>query len=208
MYTPKLNRNENTAEITDFIRHHNFGVLISHTGEKFWGTHIPLEISDDASLLHGHIAKANPQWRNFNTNEEVMAIFTGPHAYISSSWYDHENVPTWNYIAVHVYGTIRIIEGDLLYQSLKKLVDKHEKHSAHPVSMETMSPDYVKKSMQGLVGFEIAITNIEASYKLSQNRDAKNYNAIINELEKRNDPGAVQVAEAMKKNTTLTQIKS
>jgi transcriptional regulator len=208
MYTPKQNRNENTAEIIDFIKHHGFGVLVSHTGEKFWGAHIPLEISEGGDFLHGHVAKANPQWRSFKENEEVMAIFTGPHAYISSSWYDHENVPTWNYIAVHVYGTIRIIEGDLLYQSLKKLVDKYEKKSAHPVSIETMSPDYVKKSMQGLVGFEITVTNIEASYKLSQNRDTKNYNVIIDELEKRSDPSSNQIAEVMKKNTTLTQNKS
>jgi transcriptional regulator len=201
MFIPGYYKNENTAEVKDFIRHHGFGVLITHTGKKLWGTHIPLELSGDGNHLLGHISRANAQWRNFTGGEEVMAIFTGPHAYISSSWYDHENVPTWNYIAVHVYGTIRIIEGDLLYQSLKRLTDKYEKESENPVSLERMSPDYIKKAMLGLVGFEITITNIEAAYKLSQNRDRKNHEAIIHQLEKRNDHDSLQVAEAMKKNT-------
>jgi transcriptional regulator len=200
MFIPAQYKNENTTEVKDFIRHHGFGVLITH-GEKLWGTHIPLELSEDGNHLHGHISKANAQWRNFKSGEEVMAIFTGPHAYISSSWYDHENVPTWNYIAVHVYGTIRTIEGDLLYESLKRLTNKYEKSSADPVSLERMSPDYIKKAMLGLVGFEITITNIEAAYKLSQNRDRKNHEAIIHQLEKRNDHDSLQVAAAMKKNT-------
>lgn len=131
----------------------------------------------------------------------MLAIFTGPHAYISPSWYDHENVPTWNYIAAHVYGKISLIEGEKGYQSLKQLVDKYEAASAHPVSLENMSPDYVKKAIQGLVCFEITITNIEGTYKLSQNRDEKNHQTIIQELEKRNDAGSLQVAAEMKKRT-------
>ena len=102
---------------------------------------------------------------------------------------------------MHVYCTIRIIEGDLLYQSLKRMTDKYEKNSANPVSLERMSPEYVKKAMLGLVGFEIMITNIEAAYKLSQNRDRKNHESIIHELEKRKDHDSLQIAEVMKKNT-------
>jgi len=162
-------------------------------------THIPLELSEDETKLRGHIAKANPQWKNFQNNSEVMVIFPGPHAYVSSSWYDHENVPTWNYIAVHVYGKIQIIEGDELYSALKQLVDKYEKTSAYPVSIEKMSPEYVRQSIQGLVGFAIEITSIEAAYKLSQNRDRKNYVNVINELEKRGDHGSKSIAAEMKK---------
>jgi transcriptional regulator len=128
-----------------------------------------------------------------------MIIFPGPHAYVSSSWYDHENVPTWNYIAVHVYGKIKIIEGEELHAALKQLVDKYEKGSEHPVSIEKMSPEYVRQSIRGLIGFEIDITSIEASYKLSQNRDKKNYMNIINELEKRGDHDSKSVAAEMKK---------
>ena len=199
MFVPKYAHNNDDSEIKEFIKQNSFGILISHSSGKMIATHIPLEFSKDGSKLLGHISKANPQWKNFETDSEVLVIFSGPHAYISSSWYDHENVPTWNYIAAHVYGKIDIMEGDALYQSLKHLVEKYETSSSNPISMEKMSPDYVRKSMQGLVGFEISITSIEASYKLSQNRDQKNHTQIIHELEKRNDPGSRQTASEMKK---------
>lgn len=199
MFIPTHFRNTNVAEVKEFLRQHSFGILVSHTGEKLWGSHIPLELTSDEKFLHGHISKGNSQWKNFRNDDEVMAIFTGPHTYVSSSWYDHENVPTWNYIAIHVYGKVRLIEGEELFLSLKNLMDKYEKDSRHPVSMESMSPEYLQKSILGLVGFEIAITNIEAAYKLSQNRDAKNYASIIHELEKRKDYDSHLVADQMKK---------
>lgn len=199
MYVPKQFRNNDASTINDFIRHHGFGILVSESDNRIVATHIPLELSEDETKLRGHIARANPQWKNFQNNSEVMIIFPGPHAYVSSSWYDHENVPTWNYIAVHVYGKIKIIEGDELYSALKQLVDKYEKASEYPVSVEKMSPQYVRQSIKGLVGFEIEITSIEAAYKLSQNRDRKNYINIINELEKRGDHDSKLVAAEMKK---------
>jgi transcriptional regulator len=165
-----------------------------------WSLHIFLwNFLKGDTKLTGHISKANPQWKNFANNSDVMVIFPGPHAYVSSSWYDHENVPTWNYIAVHVYGKIKIIEGEQLYNALKQLVNKYEHGSEHPVSIEKMSPQYVRQSIQGLVGFEIEITSIEAAYKLSQNRDRKNYVNVINELEKRGDHDSLSVAAEMKK---------
>ena len=199
MYVPKQFRNNDASTINDFIRHHGFGILVSESDNRIVATHIPLELSEDETKLRGHIARANPQWKNFQNNSEVMIIFPGPHAYVSSSWYDHENVPTWNYIAVHVYGKIKIIEGDELYSALKQLVDKYEKASEYPVSVEKMSPQYVRQSIKGLVGFEIEITSIEAAYKLSQNRDRKNYINIINELEKRGDHDSKLVAAEIKK---------
>jgi transcriptional regulator len=158
-------------------------------------------LSEDGEKLFGHISRANPQWRNFNEQGEVLAIFSGPHAYISSSWYNHENVPTWNYIAVHVYGKIRMIEGKELFESLRHLVDKYEKKSEHPVSVDKMSPEYVERSMKGVVGFEISISHMEAAYKLSQNRDKVNHEAIIGQLEKRNEGDDLRVADAMRKNS-------
>jgi transcriptional regulator len=201
MYIPKYAQNNEVSAIKEFIRQNSFGILISQSDQKLMATHIPLEFSSDESKLLGHIAKANPQWKKFDEQNEVLAIFSGPHAYISSSWYDHENVPTWNYIAAHVYGGIRIIEGDELLQSLKHLVDKYEASSTHPVSLEKMSPGYVEKSILGLVGFEISVSRIEATYKLSQNRDQKNLHHIIQELENRNDHRSLQVAAEMKKHS-------
>lgn len=199
MYAPKYARNIDPASISEFIKQHGFGIIVSQWSGKLLATHIPLELQNESKLV-GHISRANPQWKNFETGREVLAIFSGPHAYISSSWYDHENVPTWNYMAVHAYGNIRLIEGDELLDSLKNLVDKYEAGSQNPVSIERMSPDYVSKSLKGIVGFEITITSMEASYKLSQNRDKKNQLSIITELERRNDPLSVSVAAEMKKN--------
>jgi len=199
MYAPKQFRNNDASTINDFIRHHGFGILVSQSDGRMVATHVPLELSEDETKLTGHIARANPQWKNFDNNSEVMIIFPGPHAYVSSSWYDHENVPTWNYIAVHVYGKIKIIEGEVLYSALKQLMDKYERTSEHPVSVEKMSPEYVRQSIKGLVGFEINITSIEASYKLSQNRDQKNFANVINELEKRGDHDSKSIAAEMKK---------
>ena len=205
MYTPKYAQNTDLDSIREFIKQNGFGILVSQSAQKIVATHIPLQFSPDGSKLLGHISKANQQWKNFTDQHEVLAIFSGPHAYVSSSWYDHENVPTWNYIAAHVYGRIRMIEGNELYESLKNLLDKYEAASENPVSMRSMSPEYVRKSIQGLAGFEISITSIEAAYKLSQNRDHKNQLRVIHELEKRKDAGSLKVALEMKKNMTNTK---
>ncbi len=200
MYTPKDFRNGDEAVVKDFIRKNSFGILVSQSDGKLWATHIPMILSGDDKKLSGHVAKGNKQWKDFKNGSEVMAIFSGPHSYISSSWYDHENVPTWNYIACHVYGNIRIIEGDELYQSLKVLVDKYEKNSAQPIAVEKFTPSFLKHELQGIVGFEIEITKMESSFKLSQNRDDKNHEAIISHLEKNKDENSREIALAMKSN--------
>lgn len=202
MYSPAFAKNNDDASIKEFIKQNGFGILVSQAEQRLIATHIPLIFSTDETKLLGHISKANPQWNKFNGDSEVLVIFSGPHAYISSSWYDHVNVPTWNYIAVHVYGKVKIIEGNELYQSLKHLVDKYETKSDNPVSIEKMPAYYVSKSMKGLVGFEIMISSIEATYKLSQNRDNKNHQNIIDELLKTADHGSHLIAQEMKKNIT------
>jgi transcriptional regulator len=129
MYTPDIYKNEDPESIRAFLKENSFGILINQTNGKLCATHIPieLEINDDGKeILQGHISKLNPQAEGFTENDQVLAVFSGPHGYISSSWYDHENVPTWNYIAVHVYGRIKIVNEDTTTQQLKKLVDKYE----------------------------------------------------------------------------------
>ncbi len=201
MYIADQYQNTDPKDIQAFIAQYSFGILVNQTEGKLWATHIPLEMDFNESgqqVLQGHISKENPQWKGFAENDQVLAIFSGPHAYISSSWYDFENVPTWNYSAVHVYGKVRIIEGDALVAHLAKLVDKYEATQEKPVSVAGFS----KKTMmqtRGIVGFEIAIDDIQAVRKLSQNRDEKNFNTIISELEKTGNPDAVAVAADMKK---------
>jgi len=202
MYIPELYKNENPEEIRDFIKRNGFAVLVNQTGGKLWATHIPLVLdvtTDGNEVLVGHVSKLNPQAESLKDDAEVLVIFSGPNAYISSSWYDHENVPTWNYMAVHVYGTVRLYNSEEAILSLKKLVNQYESKSEKPVRIEDLSEKTMREA-QGIVAFEIAITAIEAVKKLSQNRDDKNHENIVTALQKTNDNQAVAVAEAMQKN--------
>ncbi|TRX36549.1 FMN-binding negative transcriptional regulator [Flavobacterium sp. ZT3R18] len=199
MYIPDLYKNEDKESIRKFLKENAFGLLINQTNGKLWATHIPLELDynkEGSAILMGHISKENPQWTAFESNDQILAVFMGPHSYISPSWYDHENVPTWNYTAVHVYGKIKIIEGDAVIDSLTKLVDKYEKNSKCPVRVADLS----KKTMmqtRGIVAFEIKIEEIQAQTKMSQNRDDKNYTNIISELEKTENQQSMAVAKEM-----------
>jgi transcriptional regulator len=201
MYIPELYKNENQEEITQFLQENSFGILVNNTNGKLWATHIPLEIDQNESgkpILFGHISKENPQWESFESDANVLAIFSGPHSYISSSWYEKENVPTWNYIAVHVYGKIKIIEGDAAITSLKKLTDKYEANAKNPVRIEELSEKTIRQA-SGIVAFEIEIESIEAVKKMSQNRNEKDFGNIIAELEKIENANSREVANLMKK---------
>jgi transcriptional regulator len=201
MYIPELYKNENQEDIQNFIHQNGFGILVNQTNGKLWATHIPLllEEKDGKQILVGHVSKINPQVESFQVNDEVLAIFSGAHSYISSSWYDHENVPTWNYLAVHVYGKLTIYNHEQAVDSLKRLVDKYEAKSKNPIRIEDLSSKTMREA-RGIIAFEIEITAIEAQKKLSQNRDDKNYKNIISELEKTNDTQAIAIANEMKKN--------
>src|SRR6218665_176644 len=201
MYIANGYQNENDSEITTFLQGNSFGILINQVDGKPWATHIPLELDvneNGQKVLYGHLAKENPQWQSFNSNDKVLAIFSGPHAYISSSWYDHENAPTWNYVAVHIYGLIKIIEGEAMLVALKKLVDKYEATSANPVRIETLSKRTMMQT-RGIVAFEIVIEDIQAVKKMSQNRNEKDHQNIISDLEKTGNPQAAAVATIMSK---------
>lgn len=200
MYIPELYKNENQEEIHQFIHDNGFALLINQVEGKPWATHIPLVLESNENgkeILVGHISSENPQAKNLRNDDEVLAVFSGPHTYISSSWYDHENVPTWNYIAVHIYGKINILNHEQAVHSLKKLVDKYEATSEKPIRVEDLSEKTMRQA-RGIVAFEIEITSIEAKKKLSQNRDEKNYQNIISELEKRGDFQSIEVANEMK----------
>ncbi|AZQ57782.1 FMN-binding negative transcriptional regulator [Maribacter sp. MJ134] len=202
MYIPTQYRNENLSEVKEFLERNSFGILVSQVDGKPWATHIPLELDTDKDgndILVSHIAKANPQWTQFSEQTEVLCIFNGPHSYISSSWYQEEEVPTWNYIAVHVYGTLKIIDEAAVLDSMHKLVNKYEKNSACPVAIENLSPKTMRQ-IKGVVGFKIRITDIQAAKKLSQGRE-HDHPRIIEELNKR-DAQAASVASAMTKSNS------
>ncbi len=205
MYIPDLYKNENQEEIQNFLHENGFAILINQTNGKLWATHIPLILDKNdlgKDILIGHVSKENPQGESFSNNTDVLAVFSGPHSYISSSWYDHENVPTWNYLAVHVYGKVKVLNHDEAVNSLKKLVDKYEKNSKNPVRVEDLSKQTMMQA-RGIIAFEIEITSIEAVKKISQNRDKKNHENIISELEKTEDYNAKQIANEMKKSNKI-----
>ncbi len=200
MYIPSPYVNENIAEVKEFLVDNSFGILVNQVDGRPWATHIPLELDVDLEgndILVGHIAKSNPQWRYFKDDTQALCIFNGPHSYVSSSWYKDEEVPTWNYIAVHIYGTLKIQDEQALLASLHKLVDKYEADSKEPVSSRNMSPKTIRQ-VKGIVGFEITIEDIQATYKLSQGRE-HDHPKIISELEQREHSGSTAIAKCMRK---------
>ena len=200
MYIPHQYKNEDVSEVKEFLKQNSFGILINIVDGKPWGTHIPMELEIDIAgkdVLMGHLAKANPQLKNFEDNSEVLCIFNGPHSYVSSSWYQEEEVPTWNYIAVHVYGRLKIITGEVLLGHLEKLVDKYEVGSENPVKIENLSKNTMRQ-IKGVVGFQIEINDIQAAYKLSQGRE-RDHKKIIAELRKLDHSGSEAIANEMLK---------
>lgn len=204
MYIPDIYKNNNPEEIRSFLKANAFGILVTHKDGKSVATHIPLEwaVKDNGTeILHAHISKANEQVDHLHDGLEVLCIFNGPHSYVSSSWYDFEEVPTWNYIAVQVRGTITILDEEGLRASVKALMDKYESPQKNPIDMEQLS-DKTMRQMNGIIGFELEIKSIEAAYKLSQNRDDKNHTAVVDSLRENANPGEKAIADAMEKQRT------
>ena len=200
MYISKLYREEDRAKILEFLRQNEFATLVTYDGEKPVASHLLMEAVDDGEKLfiNGHMSKANPLWKTFEKNPEVLVIFQGPHTYISPTWYNHVNVPTWNYQSVHIYGNPRIVtDRKETYEMLSRLIAGNEGNPSY--RMETLPPDFVEKEMKGIVAFQVEVTRIEANYKLSQNRDDESYWSVVSHLEEREDEMSHGVAEAMRR---------
>tara|TARA_R110002051_G_scaffold152555_1_gene225148 strand:- start:1441 stop:2049 length:609 start_codon:yes stop_codon:yes gene_type:complete len=201
MYIPAHYKNENIDEVKEFIEKNSFGILVNQVKGRPWASHIPLELDVDRygrDVLVGHISKANLQLEDFKEEQEVLCIFNGPHSYVSSSWYKEEEVPTWNYIAVHVYGTLQLLDESAVLESLHKLVDKYERASTDPISIDNLSHNTMRQ-IKGVIGFQIVIKDIQAAYKLSQGRKDDHPN-IIHELKKTGCPGSIAIADHMNDN--------
>jgi transcriptional regulator len=187
MYSPSYNRLEDRAELMEFMRGNSFALLVTGTGGTLHASHLPVQIRGDKNIvLDMHMAKTNPQWQEF-FDDEVMVVFSGPHAYVSPRWYEEqERVPTWNYAAVHAYGVPKLID------------DSSLKHASQRRLVETLDPQwlprfdalraaYVEKMLDGIVNFEIEVTRLETRWKLSQNRSRREQELIARQLEKSGD---------------------
>ncbi|GAB3056653.1 FMN-binding negative transcriptional regulator [Virgibacillus ainsalahensis] len=200
MYTPKYYRVTDIDEIKAFIQRNAFGTIVTTEQGKPVATHLPLELhkQGDDYYITGHFAYANQQWKTLEeNNEHVLVMYQGPHAYISSSWYKQDDVPTWNYQSVHIYGTARIMSEQELKEDLKLLLQKYEQHREHAAVWENLSPQ-TKKQIKGIVGFKMIVQEVQAAYKLSQNRSEEDYHNIIDQLNEEEDLNAHQLAEVMK----------
>lgn len=183
MYVPKHFAVTDRAELARFIEAHAFGILISVANGEPIATHVPFVIlSHGEHLTLGlHVARANPHWQMLE-GADVLAIFQGPHAFVSASWYEQPklSVPTWDYSAVHCRGRASIAGDETTERILRALVAQHEGESGW--SMDDAEPQYLERMKRGIVGIELAVASIEGAYKLSQNRSAAERARVAAEL--------------------------
>lgn len=198
MYIPKYYKENDIQEIKSFMLEHQFVTIITNDGVKPIATHVPINIHEKNGALYitGHCAKNNDQWRLLKQASNVLIIFQGPHAYISSTWYEKEDVPTWNYQSVHVYGDSRLLSESELIEDLTHLLNKYEGHRDNGATWDNMSEN-TRKQINGIIGFEIEIKEIQAAYKLSQTRNDKEKNNIISKLKESGDHLDVAIANIM-----------
>lgn len=182
------------------MRANPFAILVSSTDDGPFATHLPVFVSATGEhlLIRGHVAKANPHWRYLEGQASCLTIFHGPHAYVSASNYvTRENVPTWNYGAVHVYGNARVFKSpEDLQGVLHQLIGRFE--AAYADQWASLSETYRERMLSHIVGFEIAVTKIEAKFKLSQNRTKEEQSNVITSLEKAEDTAISGVSRLMR----------
>jgi transcriptional regulator len=195
MYSPTYNRVEDRAELLAFMRANSFAVLVTGTGGTLHASHLPVMIREAERhfVLDMHMAKNNPQWQEF-FDDEVMVVFSGPHAYVSPRWYEEaERVPTWNYAAVHAYGVPKLIEDRKhKHQNQRELVRILDPQWLP--KFDALRPEYVEKMLDGIVNFEIEVARLETRWKLSQNRSKREMELIAAALDKSNDSAERQLA--------------
>jgi transcriptional regulator len=188
VYSPSYNRVADRAELLAFMRANNFPVLVTGTGGILHASHLPAMVASEEPLkLDMHMARNNPQWKEFFDDQEVMVVFSGPHAYVSPRWYEEkERVPTWNYAAVHAYGLPRLIEDSKnKHESQRRLVAAMDPQWLP--EFDKLSPKYVTMMLEGIVNFEITVTRIETRWKLSQNRSRREMELIAAQLDQSPD---------------------
>src|SRR5581483_4628579 len=184
VYVPEHFRVEDRQKAIHFMRENPFAVLVSTAADGPFATHVPVVIREQGEqiLIRGHVAKANPHWRYLEQQPNCLMIFHGPHAYISPANYStRENVPTWNYGAVHAYGDARVFaETPELLAMLHDLIPTFE--AAYEAQWNSLSEAYRTRMLNHIVGFELAVTEMQAKFKLSQNRTRDEQQKVIESL--------------------------
>ncbi|MDQ0198270.1 FMN-binding negative transcriptional regulator [Neobacillus ginsengisoli] len=200
MYIPAHFKIKDETLAFDIMKKHSFATFFSqHNGMPF-ATHLPLILNKDNSYLYGHFARPNPQWEDIK-NQTVLAIFHGPHCYISPSWYETDiAVPTWNYVTVHVYGEVELLEDEHeLMSSLHDMVLKYEAPDSS-YRLQDVDAEFLAGMNKGVKGFKIKINKIEGKAKLSQNHPLQRQELIVNQLEQISNTDEQQISLLMKAN--------
>ena len=199
MYIPKHYLTENEDEIIMFMQEYSFATIISLTNDKPYGTHLPfvIEKREDKIILTSHFAKANDQWKNIET-KTVLVIFSEPHAYISPRYYEkQQNVPTWNYMSVHAYGQSKIItDQKFSFEILEKMIATYDPEYKN--QWDSLPQGYKTGMLNGIVPFEITVTELQGKKKLSQNKTANERQNIIQAFEKGTNSNEQIIAKLMK----------
>jgi transcriptional regulator len=201
MYIPPAFREDDLATLHALMRDYSFAVLVTQQGGAPVATHLPLLLDagrGSYGTLLGHVSRANAQWTSFLGEQEALAIFQGPHAYITPSWYEPGlNVPTWNYTAVHAYGKPRVIEDQAALVGLLHVsIQTYESGFERPWQLN-MPENAFQGKLKGIVGFEMEITRLEGKFKLSQNRSETDQARVVCELQESRDAVSAEVGSLM-----------
>lgn len=188
MYVPSQFREERVPMLHETIERIGFGTLVTLGADGMTASHVPMLIAAAPApfgTLSGHLARANPQWRTALADQEALAIFTGPHAYITPSWYETKRqtgkvVPTWNYVAIHAYGRLRFIDDpERARTNVTGLTNRHEAGAAVSWQVTDAPADYIDAMLKAIVAFELTITRLEGKWKMSQNRPAEDRAGVV-----------------------------
>lgn len=202
VYLPKHFTEDDPSILAEVIERNSFATLITQGKDGLTASQLPF-MYERAAGPHGtllcHLARPNPQVADLKEGREVLVVFAGPHAYVSPSWYEKKPaVPTWNYVAVHAYGTPRAIEeSDALIRLVSDLAELHEGGRKAPWRLADEPVDYAKGMVRGIIGFAIPIARLQGKFKLSQNRNATDRARVIAALRAENHPAAADVAALM-----------
>lgn len=196
MYLPPHFEQQDTDEIHRFITANPFATLVTVANGEPFASHVPLLLeAGEPFRLVGHLAKANPQWQHFATSYRVLAIFHGAHAYVSPTWYEKPGVPTWNYAAVHVYGRVNLIHAP---ETLRAQINRMSRHFEGEGEKAWM-PAYSDKMLNMIVGFVMEVEEVQAKYKLSQNRSPQDQQNVISVLQESSAESDRDVASLMQR---------
>ena len=202
MYVPKQFAVTDRQTQIEFIRLTGWGLLTGFIDGTPFVTHLPFLVSGTAGneKLVSHMARANPHWKAFEGGDPQLVVFSGPHAYISPNWYNSSKaVPTWNYVTAHVYGKPVVIEDPAtLYASQQELVNHHEAQYDNPWQMEYADTEFINGMLKEIVGFEMAIEQVQCKFKISQNRPTEDQISVIESLRASKNTSAKEIADLMK----------